>query len=146
MASLKSKKNSKSAFFTLTLVAALLLSVYVVTGGYNLNIGSRAFRSVIIENGRLVLPTETNCTSGNYALVSPSGRCRSVVASSVDDMVGSNVSVTGYVRRSVLYAESVTFVSRDEASPTPTPRVVLPTRLPGRETPAPYPVIPPPRY
>ena len=132
--------RTKSSLFTLSLVAVLLLSVYVATDSFNFNLGSRAARNQVTENGTLVLPTQSSCNLGNYALISSSGQCNSVVASNVDRMVGSRVKVVGIVRDRILYAESVTFLSKDDSStarPTATSRAIFgPTRAPvAGETP-----------
>ena len=140
MARSKSTKLT-SSLFTLSLVAVLLLSVYVATDDFNFNLGSRAARGKVVENGNLELPTQ-DCNLGNYALVSSSGQCNSVVASNVDQMVGSRVKVVGVLRERILYAESVTFLSKSDSytpRPTATPGLIIgPTRPPiGYETPIP---------
>lgn len=129
----------KSSLFTLSLVAVLLLSVYVATG-YNFNLGSRAARGQTVENGTLVLAAQSGCNLGNYALVGSSGECNSVVARNVDNMLNSRVKVVGVLRDGVLYAESVTLLSKgDSPTVTSTPRSIFgPTRAPvTRETPIP---------
>lgn len=141
MAKVKVYKTPKNAIFTLSLIAGLLLSVYVITDNYKFNLGSKAARGNVVENGTLVLPTESRCNLGNYALISSSGQCNSVVARTVDNMLGSRVKVVGVLRGDILYAESVTFLSKDTfVSPTSTPRAIFgPTRAPvGYETPIPF--------
>lgn len=50
--------SNSSYLMTLSLVAALLLSVYVVSGGYNFNTSSKAAKPREVEKKRLLLPTE----------------------------------------------------------------------------------------
>lgn len=165
MAFRKLNKTSKGALFTLSLVAVLLLSVYVATG-YNFNLGSYAFRSRYTATGTLVYASDSKCNLGTHAIIRSTGKCLSVVTSTADRFIGSQVRAEGEYRNNILYATRIDPVrgveipvvtGRPDGRPTVAPRPVR-TDAPGREDEdgpsvqptAPggtsYPDVPNPRY